>query len=375
MRRFPRLIHLLPLFVAAFSLSGAAHAQTGAPEGLFGQWANEDPYWKVTATFAPDGRYFTHTDTGSSQFTEVGYYLVEGDQIIMRLRTAEGQTGFSLQGDTLNLTGGVFGDITLKRDPEYDLAADWRKFDEQEATKDAKWRAFLTIAPLSPNPPHTPIGGAGEDPNPGHVFPGAKVFSPYRAYLWLGAPKEIVFEDGRRESVIDKEDWHLLPNGRIYLKFVHYQAGGPSTGRVTTAWGRYTITEDVRTDLLYGRIDALTIELDSTERIDMELQEGRRNMYWVSQKSLYGETNWETVFNNGGSDPPGGGTPVPEPAAPTGDVNGDGQVNVGDATLALQAAVGSRALDAAQTARGDMNRDGSISIAEVTFILRKAVGL
>ena len=63
-------------------------------------------------------------------------------------------------------------------------------------------------------------------------------------------------------------------------------------------------------------------------------------------------------------------------SAPTpGDLDGDGKVNVRDATLTLQIAVGILKPTAAQTAAGDLNGDGKVDVRDATALLRKAVGL
>jgi hypothetical protein len=62
-------------------------------------------------------------------------------------------------------------------------------------------------------------------------------------------------------------------------------------------------------------------------------------------------------------------------SVPTGDVNGDGKVNIVDATLALRAAVGLTTLTPAQFAAADLNGDGKITVVDPTRILRIAVGL
>jgi hypothetical protein len=78
--------------------------------------------------------------------------------------------------------------------------------------------------------------------------------------------------------------------------------------------------------------------------------------------------------------------PVVPPATsilPTGDINGDGKVDVADALLALQISVGSVAVTAAHLVNGDVAPlvgakpvpDGIITVADALVILRKVVGL
>jgi hypothetical protein len=79
--------------------------------------------------------------------------------------------------------------------------------------------------------------------------------------------------------------------------------------------------------------------------------------------------------------------PVALPAmgasAHTGDINGDGVVDIADALLALRATIGLTQLSSAETDRGDVSPlvsnvpvgDGRIDIEDSMLILRKAVGL
>jgi trimeric autotransporter adhesin len=72
---------------------------------------------------------------------------------------------------------------------------------------------------------------------------------------------------------------------------------------------------------------------------------------------------------------PGGADDVPPPPIMRGDLNGDGQRNISDVTLALRFAVGLEAPTVAQLAAGDLNGNGVIDITDVTLILRAVVGL
>jgi len=58
-----------------------------------------------------------------------------------------------------------------------------------------------------------------------------------------------------------------------------------------------------------------------------------------------------------------------------GDLNGDGKVNVQDATTSLRIAVGLITPSDAQKAAGDVNHDGKWNVQDATQILRAAVGL
>lgn len=65
----------------------------------------------------------------------------------------------------------------------------------------------------------------------------------------------------------------------------------------------------------------------------------------------------------------GGSEPTP------GDVDGNGEVAVSDAVLALRAAMGIHELSAEQTAAADMDENGSIEVSDAIIILRVAMGL
>jgi hypothetical protein len=86
--------------------------------------------------------------------------------------------------------------------------------------------------------------------------------------------------------------------------------------------------------------------------------------------TLSGTANLSEEFTTGYSTPP----PVTPPPA-TGDLNGDGKVNIQDATLGLRIVVGTVVPTDEQKAAGDMNGDGKIDVRDVTLILKKAVGL
>jgi len=63
------------------------------------------------------------------------------------------------------------------------------------------------------------------------------------------------------------------------------------------------------------------------------------------------------------------------PGAVRGDVNGDGVVNIRDATITLKMAIGAITATAIQQALADLNGDGVVNIADATLDLRLAVGL
>lgn len=59
----------------------------------------------------------------------------------------------------------------------------------------------------------------------------------------------------------------------------------------------------------------------------------------------------------------------------TGDISNNGKVELGDALLILQAAVGSIKLTASQSVYADMNKDGRVDVGDAILILAKVVGL
>jgi hypothetical protein len=59
----------------------------------------------------------------------------------------------------------------------------------------------------------------------------------------------------------------------------------------------------------------------------------------------------------------------------SGDVNGNGRVDVADALLALRASIGLTQLTPQQAAAADLLPDGRVTVADATRILRLAVGL
>ena len=65
----------------------------------------------------------------------------------------------------------------------------------------------------------------------------------------------------------------------------------------------------------------------------------------------------------------------PAPVLLKGDLDRNGRVNVGDAIMALRAAIGALVIDPEQTSAGDLDGDGAVRISDVIRILRIAIGL
>ena len=65
--------------------------------------------------------------------------------------------------------------------------------------------------------------------------------------------------------------------------------------------------------------------------------------------------------------------PLVNPVTP-GDLNGDGKVDIKDATLSLSIAVGTKTAVGDQLKSGDFNGDGKLDLKDTTLILKKAVG-
>jgi hypothetical protein len=69
------------------------------------------------------------------------------------------------------------------------------------------------------------------------------------------------------------------------------------------------------------------------------------------------------------------GGDIQPPPSKLGDLNGDGKVNVQDATISLRIAVGLVTPTDAQKTAGDVNKDGKLNVQDATQVLRAAVGL
>lgn len=66
---------------------------------------------------------------------------------------------------------------------------------------------------------------------------------------------------------------------------------------------------------------------------------------------------------------------ITEPGELQGDVNGDGQVNAGDALIVLRAAMGLTQLSDEEAALADMDGDGAVTAQDALIIMRRAMGL
>lgn len=72
--------------------------------------------------------------------------------------------------------------------------------------------------------------------------------------------------------------------------------------------------------------------------------------------------------------------PTPEPTEPPveymlGDIDGDGEVAIADAILAMRSSIGVLELTEAQTLAGDVNLDGNVDVTDALLIMRYAMGL
>jgi sugar lactone lactonase YvrE len=62
-------------------------------------------------------------------------------------------------------------------------------------------------------------------------------------------------------------------------------------------------------------------------------------------------------------------------ASVPGDTDLNGKTEIGDATLALQGAIGARFLDSEQTKLADLDGDGQVTVQDATRLLQRAIGL
>jgi hypothetical protein len=106
--------------------------------------------------------------------------------------------------------------------------------------------------------------------------------------------------------------------------------------------------------------------------------DGETSLGWLAENYLeavgYSEPD-QTLEPDQGGLPEGDPNPVFEPDFMYGDIDGDGQVNIFDITLAMQHALHKKALDENQLIAADVNYDGLVDIRDVVLMMQFCLAL
>ena len=283
---------LLALLLALLAL-GTPPSLAQRPDALVGSWVYRDMFRTLRISFLPDGRYWLQTAIGETTLDASGRYQFAGTRLTLSPPDADPITyTVSLAGTKLTLSGGdAESPMAFEKEPgsEQKLLALAREADAAKAQEDARWRARLPVARLQqPPPPHVAVGEVPADPRKAHVFKDPMVFRDQNLYLRL-TPYTLRFAGGATADVFNSTKWYFLPTGRVFIKMEQYHEGqryDPTNpqGDVKTFWGAYRVETS-------GEGERVVVETDEGEKIEMRLEDGRRNLYWG--KEVYGQVDWE----------------------------------------------------------------------------------
>ncbi len=287
-----RFTRSMAVGLITFALGAQLCRGQASPERLVGIWVFRDMFQTVEIWFLADGRYSATIKIGDAAVPENGRYEVRGAKLKLAPQGAEPVTyDYSLSGNRLTLSGGNYGaPQTFEKVPgsEVKVAGEARRADAGKAREDAEWRARIKVAPIGRRPAHVPVGEVPADPNGDHVFKAPTIFSQESLYLRL-TPYKLQSRDGTASDVFNSWKWYFLPTGRVFVRTEQFRPGGrydPARprGEVKTFWGAYRIEPGAEVDKVY-------VETDQGEKVEMEIRDGRRNLYWGND--VYGHVEWE----------------------------------------------------------------------------------
>lgn len=271
---------------------------------ILGLWTANLPGASAELVFRDDGQF--RLKRCVNQVTSYDYGLYSADSTSRKLvydsRFVAAQTReLDYYGNTLTIYGGLHTPSTYAVNLGMVNTAINASFaaDAADALVDEQWLARVPIGPRDPNAVQLPSGDIPADPNPGSIFPGASVFTGYQFYrrLILGEVYFNVQGTIKSVSVVNTREWHFFPTGRVLVRFKNYRATPvhPITvADVSDSWGAYRIEgKPVEQDILHIYADnALHIETDLGETMDMTLEDGRRHLFWGKDYMLQSE--WAT---------------------------------------------------------------------------------
>lgn len=273
----------------------------GERGGILGLWTALRPGESVELVFRPDGHFRLKRCSFDTISHDYGLYTVDMTTrtLVYDSRFTPVQTqGLDFYGDTLTIYGGLSAPSTYTVNlgtVDSAIAASMAA-DAEEAKIDAQWLSRVPVGPRDPNAVQIPGAGIPADPNPGRLFEGATVLGNYQLYRRL-IPGFVYFNDRgdiKSLAVTHTREWHFFPTGRVLVRFRNQSAGlfYPITiETVSDGWGAYTVGgKPEEQDILHVFADnALFIDTDLGEQMDMTLEDGRRNLFLEKDYQILSE--------------------------------------------------------------------------------------
>jgi hypothetical protein len=265
----------------------------GERGSVIGVWTANLPGQSAELVFRPDGEFRLRRCINSAVSRDYGLYSVDmatrtlvSDSRFLALQTL----GLDFYGDTLTIFGGNLGPPStytvnlgmVDAAVQASLAAD-----AEESQVDAEWLTRVTIGPRDPKAVQVPTADIPADPNPSHAFDVATVFRNFTFYRRL-LPGFVYFNVSgtiRTVPVVNTQEWYLFPTGRALVRIRNYRAGWsyPMTDvDISDSWAAYRIEpKPDQRDILHVYADnALFVETDSGELVELTLENGRRHLFW-----------------------------------------------------------------------------------------------
>ncbi|MHC1763222.1 MAG: hypothetical protein AB9869_02795 [Verrucomicrobiia bacterium] len=269
--------------------------------GILGLWTANRPGESVELVFRPDGHFRLKRCAFDAISHDYGLYSVDmtARALVYDSRFTPVQTqGLDFYGDTLTIYGGLSSPSTYTVNlgtVDAAIAASMAA-DAEEAKVDAQWLARVPVGPRDPNAVQIPGAGIPADPNPGRLFDSATVLGNYQLYRRL-IPGFVYFNhlgEIKSVAVTHTREWHFFPTGRVLVRFRNQSAGPfyPTTiETISDGWGAYTVGgKPEEQDILHVFADnALFIDSDLGEQMDMTLEDGRRNLFLEKDYQILSE--------------------------------------------------------------------------------------
>lgn len=263
-------------------------ALKGERGSILGLWTANRPTESIELVFREDGQFRMKRCSNNTVSYDYGLYAVNmpARTLVYDSRVAVVQyQRLDFYGDTMTIYGGTnttpstytvnLGQVDAA------IAASFAT-DAAEAQVNAQWLERTQLGPTGPNgllPENIPA-----DPNPEQIFPAPTVFTHYQYY------RKLIYKILYETVVVDTQQWHFMPNGRILVRFTIWPPAGAEV--IWDQWGAYKVEpKPSETDIYHVYADNnVTVKLDVGDVVPMTLENGRRVLF--SQKTTYPLDAW-----------------------------------------------------------------------------------